>query len=537
MILCLRLRFLRSSCVRSKGHKINTVSVSKPCSIKLSTISAASNTEKSDLAFAKSTSVNAKPFSEIPTDNRHWATNALEILFTNGGVQKSLYKIHEKIFRNYGEIVKRKNVNGNEVYLCNPADVAAVFRAEPKYPRRFKTPVFDDFYARRSKEPGVFFLNGEKWQKHKRIMSKIMLRPPQINQYIPRVTEIASEMVSRIGEIRNSPNDKEPYEVNELDMELFKWSFETVTDFLFDYRFGSLTDSPPEKSIAFIKAIGLFLDSVLPVNLLPPWFYKYYETKAFKTFDENFLELYKFADELIEERLDKIAQRVERGEIVENGQGVIPFLLSSKMVSENEISSSIVDTLFAGVDTTSNTMQWMLYLLAKNPEVQSRVRDEVLDVLPNDCEVDYSTLQQLHLVKSTMKETLRLYPVLISTGRILEQDVTLSGYHVPANTSLMVMNYVMGRREDVFENALEFLPERWLRSGSNKKMDAFASIPFGHGVRMCLGRRLAELELQILLAKILKKFNLCVLKDHIVEPRFRGVTIPDKPIRVQFIER
>ena len=439
--------------------------------------------------------------------------------------------------RNYGEIVKRKNVLGDEVFLYNPADVAAVFRAEPKYPRRFKSPMFDDFYARRSKEPGVFFLNGEKWQKHKRVMSKMMLRPPQINQYIPRVTEIASEMVSRITKIRNGPNEKDPFEVNELDMELFKWSFETVTDFLFDRRFGSLTDSPPERSIAFIKAIGLFLDSALPVNLLPPWFYKYYETKAFRTFDKNFLELYEFADALIEERLDEIARKVELGEKVENAQGVIPFLLSTKTVSEDEISSSIVDTLFAGVDTTSNTMQWMLYLLAKNPEVQSRVRNEVLSVLPDDCELDNSALQQLHLLRSTMKETLRLYPVLISTGRILEQDVTLSGYHVPANTALMVMNYVMGRREDVFENALEFLPERWLRSEGNSKMDAFASIPFGHGVRMCLGRRLAELELQILLAKILKKFNLCILKDHIVEPRFRGVTIPDKPIRVQFIER
>ena len=364
-----------------------------------------------------------------------------------------------------------------------------------------------------------------------------MLKPPKINRYIPRITDIASDLVSRVSKLRNKPDSEKAFEVDELDMELFKWSFETVADFLFDRRFGTLEDSPPQKSVEFINAIGLFLDTAFPVNLFPVWLYRYYQTKSFKIFEKNFLKLYEFADELIKYKLDEVKRRIELGENMDNSSEVIPFLLSSNMISEDEIGSSIVDTLFAGVDTTSNTMQWMLYELAKNPDVQSRVRDEVLHVLPGDCEPDSNTLQRLHLVRSTMKETLRLYPVLISTGRILEEDVVLSGYRVPANTSLMIMNYVMGRREDIFENALEFLPERWLRTENNEKVNAFASIPFGHGVRMCLGRRLAELELQILLAKLLKKFDLYVADDHIVEPRFRGISIPDRPIRVKFIER
>ena len=430
----------------------------------------------------------------------------------------------------------RNNVLGTEVQLFNPEDVAAVFRAEPKYPVRFLLPAFDDFYMRTSKEPGVFFLNGEKWKKHKRLLSKMMLRPVEINKYIPRISDVASDMVSRISKVRNSPSSERPFEIDDLDMELFKWSFETVTDFLFDRRFGSLSDSPPEKSVAFIKAVGLFLETLVSVNLLPVWFYKYYKTKKFKLFEENFLELYKIAEELIQNKLDEMERRLDRGESIGDSGEVIPFLLSSNQISKDEIGPSIVDTLFAGVDTTSNTMQWMLYLLAKNPDVQSRVHDEVLQVLPNDCVPDSGTLQHLHLLRSTVKETLRLYPVLIATGRILKKDVILSGYRIPANESLMLMHYTMSRREDIFENALEFMPERWLRKEKDSKIDAFASIPFGHGVRMCLGRRLAELELQILLAKILKKFKLTVEEGHIVEPRYRAVTIPDKPIRVKFIE-
>ena len=397
-------------------------------------------------------------------------------------------------------------------------------------------PVFDYFYKQRSKEPGVFFLNGEKWQKHKRIMSRKMLRPPDINQYIPKINDIASEMVERISKIRNNAKEENWHEVNELDMELFKWSFETVAGFLFDRRFGCLTDNPPEKSVEFIRAIGCFLENALPANLLPAKLYKYYQTKAFKKFDENFLKMYHFVDELIEEKLDQVKERLDRGEKIEDSNELIPFLLSTGMISEEEVSSSIVDTLFAGVDTTSNTMLWMLYLLAKNPDIQTRIRDEVQRVLPGDTQPDSSSLQHLPLVRASVKETLRLNPLLVATGRFLEQDVVLSGYHVPAKTSLILMHYAMGRREEIFENAREFIPERWLGQKGSNKIDAFASIPFGHGTRMCLGRRLAEMELQILLAKILKRFTLNVPQNHLVEPKFRGVVIPDKPIRVKFTE-
>ena len=68
---------------------------------------------------------------------------------------------------------------------------------------------------------------------------------------------------------------------------------------------------------------------------------------------------------------------MELGENFEDSAELIPFLLSTDRISEDEVSSSIVDTLFAGVDTISNTMQWMLYLLAKNPDIQSSVREEV----------------------------------------------------------------------------------------------------------------------------------------------------------------
>ena len=68
--------------------------------------------------------------------------------------------------------------------------------------------------------------------------------------------------------------------------------------------------------------------------------------------------------------------------------------------------------------------------------------------------------------------------------------------------------------------------------------EAFTSLPFGFGTRMCLGRRIAELELHLLMARIVQQFDISYpLEAENVEPFMRGVTIPDRPVRVQFVDR
>ena len=86
-----------------------------------------------------------------------------------------------------------------------------------------------------------------------------------------------------------------------------------------------------------------------------------------------------------------------------------------------------------------------------------------------------------------------------------------------------------------------FKPERWLRKKdaiSTEAAEVFASIPFGFGTRMCLGRRIAELELHLLLARIVQQFEISYPPNaENVEPFMRGVTIPDRALRVKFVDR
>ena len=186
-------------------------------------------------------------------------------------------------------------------------------------------------------------------------------------------------------------------------------------------------------------------------------------------------------------------------------------------------------------------MQWVLYMMAKNPDKQDILRQEVLSVLGDTTLATPRTLAQMPYLKAWVRETLRLYP-FVAIPREPTEDIVLSGYLIPGGTAQVnFLVFGMGRDEEVFENAEAFKPERWLRKKDGIPTDtdeAFSSIPFGFGTRMCVGRRIAELELHLLLARIVQQFEISYPPDaENVEYFSRGVTVPDRPVRVKFIDR
>ncbi|KAK0183508.1 hypothetical protein PV327_001545 [Microctonus hyperodae] len=92
---------------------------------------------------------------------------------------------------------------------------------------------------------------------------------------------------------------------------------------------------------------------------------------------------------------------------------------------------------------------------------------------------------------------LRLYPVVIGNGRCMMKDTVIKGYHIPKGVQVVFQHYVISNQEKYFPRSSEFLPERWINK--NESHHTFASLPFGFGRRMCLGRRFADLEMAIVI--------------------------------------
>jgi len=119
----------------------------------------------------------------------------------------------------------------------------------------------------------------------------------------------------------------------------------------------------------------------------------------------------------------------------------------------------------------------------------------------------------------------------------LTRDVVLGGYTVPKGTTVVRVGQITSNDACNFENPEKFLPDRWLRESSERhSAHPFANIPFGHGARSCIGRRFAQLELYIMMIKIVQRFKMEQEGPPLgVITNF--VSQPDRDVKIKFTKR
>ena len=174
-----------------------------------------------------------------------------------------------------------------------------------------------------------------------------------------------------------------------------------------------------------------------------------------------------------------------------------------------------VDALFAGVDTTSSASIGTLYCLAKNQDKQDKLREELRKIYPNKDEpLTPESMKNMPYLRAVIKEGIRLFPPTIGNARKVEEDVVLSGYKVPKGTEVVMALMLMHKDEKQFAQPEAFIPERWLKNNTDascphaKDAHPFAYLPFGYGSRMCIGKRLAQLEMEVLITRLIQNFKI-----------------------------
>ena len=194
------------------------------------------------------------------------------------------------------------------------------------------------------------------------------------------------------------------------------------------------------------------------------------------------------------------------------------------------------DMLAAGIDTTSSAISFMLYTLAKNPEAQEKLRQEILSFKAENGNLSANQLGKMPYFKACFKETSRTIPTVGSHARLIEEPFELEGYKIPANTLVMWTTSSMANNRAMFPDAEKFRPERWLKSNpESKQIHPFAILPFSHGPRMCVGKRFAEMEIQVLIAKILVRYRVTWAgSDKPIKPIFKAINAPSGPLHFKF---
>lgn len=178
----------------------------------------------------------------------------------------------------------------------------------------------------------------------------------------------------------------------------------------------------------------------------------------------------------------------------------------SKLTDE-EIVGQCVIFLFAGYETSSNTLAYITYHLAMHQDVQDKLRDEItLAVKSNPNSSLYDLAHNIEYLDCVISEAQRLNPPLAQVNRECIEDYEFNGIHIPAGLQVIVPVYFLHRDPNAWPDPEKFDPERF-RSPAKDTRHPYQFMPFGTGPRSCIGMRFALMEIKITLVKFLMKYK------------------------------
>jgi cytochrome P450 len=170
-------------------------------------------------------------------------------------------------------------------------------------------------------------------------------------------------------------------------------------------------------------------------------------------------------------------------------------------------------TLFlAGHETTANALTWTFYLLSQYPEAEKKFHAELDAVLGGSVPTpeDYGRLKYTEAV---LAESMRLFPPAWAIGRLATEEHEFNGFRVPPKALVLASPFVIQHDARFWENAEEFIPERWEDLSVKEAGNRFIYLPFSKGVRSCIGESFAWMEGVLLLACFGRKWKLRVQSE------------------------
>ncbi|KFB36101.1 AGAP002867-PA-like protein [Anopheles sinensis] len=178
-------------------------------------------------------------------------------------------------------------------------------------------------------------------------------------------------------------------------------------------------------------------------------------------------------------------------------------------MTQNELAAQVFIFFLAGFETSSTTMNFCLYELAKNPDIQDRLREEINRAIEdNGGEVSYDVVMGIHYLDNVINETLRMYPPVESLNRVPSVNYTVPGtkHVIPKRTLVQIPVYAIQRDPDHYPEPDRFNPDRFLPEEVRKR-HPYVFLPFGEGPRICIGLRFGVMQTKVGLITLLRKFR------------------------------
>ena len=388
------------------------------------------------------------------------------------------------------------------VVTSNPQAIKDIFTASPD---QFEVGKGNKMLSFLVGDNSLLLLDGKKHRNRRRL-----LMPPFHGESLQECSKQIVEITNKVGD-RLETN--KPFKVRSLMQEI---TMRVILSVVFGIDSGARYDRLRELLTTLLETFNTPLNSSLiffPVlqqdwGKFSPW--------------GKFLLLQQEIRTLIYAEIEQRRELLASGKL--DSKDIFSLLLLAKDengegMTDEELHDELITLLFAGHETTASALAWLFYWVHYLPEVQEKLRFELNT---NKQNFNYQEINNLAYLNAVISETLRIYPVAMGTfARVLTKPMSIMGHNLEPETWLAISIYSLHHREDLYPNSRQFDPQRFLR----KTYSSYEYVPFGGGNRRCLGSALALLEMKLVTATILSRYQLKLISKHPILPVRRGLTL------------
>ncbi|XP_053103595.1 cytochrome P450 4B1-like isoform X2 [Hemicordylus capensis] len=360
---------------------------------------------------------------------------------------------------------------------------------------------------------GLLLLSGSKWQQHRKLLTPgfhyDILKP-----YVTLMADSVQVMLDKWQKL--VPKD------TTATVEMFKHVSLMTLDSIMKCAFSYQSNCQTDRDNPYINTV-LDLSFMFDQQLKTPLFhYKliYWLSSQGRQFYKACKVAHLHTDNVIRERKESLKNEQELEKILKKRRlDFLDILLCAKDENGNPLSAedlrAEVDTfMFEGHDTTASGISWLFYCMAQNPEHQQRCREEIMELLEDQRNIQWEDLGKMTYCTMCIKESLRLYPPVPLIGRELNKPVTFhDGRTLPKGFLVSLSIYGLHRNSEIWDDPELFNPLRF-SPGNTEHRHPYAFLPFAAGPRNCIGQQFAMNEMKIALALTLLRFELSPDPSH-----------------------
>ncbi|XP_053615909.1 ecdysone 20-monooxygenase isoform X1 [Plodia interpunctella] len=443
-------------------------------------------------------------------------------LFWSRYKMNKLHEAYEDMFRRYGPVFVETMPGGAAVVsIAQREALEAVLRIPAKRPYRPPTEIVQVY--RRSRpdryaSTGLVNEQGEKWYHLRHHLTADLTSPHTMQNFLPELNSICDDFLSLLQSCCKPDGT-----VHGFDQLTNRMGLESVCGLMLGSRLGFLERCMSGRVATLAVAVKTHFRAQRDSYYGAP-LWKFVPTQLYRTFVKSEETIHTIVSDLMEEAKSRTS-----GTSQDDGmQEIFLKILENPALDMRDKKAAIIDFITAGIETLANSLVFLLYLLSGRPDWQQKIRSE----LPVCGILKAEEMAAAPAVRAATNEAFRLLPTAPFLARLLEAPMNISGHKLPAGTFVLAHTGAACRREENFWRAQEYLPERWLES---RQPHAAALVaPFGRGRRMCPGKRFVELELHLLLAKIMQRWR--VEFDGELDIQFDFLLSPKSPVSLRLVE-